>query len=67
MFRLAYRNFGDHEAMVVTHAVTSGTSVGMRWYELRPSGGSLERLPAGNLCAERHVPLDGLDRDGPFG
>src|SRR5207237_3648316 len=38
MYRLAYRNFGDHEAMVVTHAVTSGTSVGMRWYELRPSG-----------------------------
>lgn len=41
MWRLAYRNFGDHEAMVVSHAVTAGTSVGMRWYELRPSSGSL--------------------------
>ena len=39
MYRLAYRNFGDHESLVVTHSVTAGSSVGMRWYELRsPSG-----------------------------
>ena len=36
MYRLAYRNFGDHEAMVVNHSVTAGSSVGVRWYELRP-------------------------------
>jgi hypothetical protein len=35
MYRLAYRNFGDHEAVVVNHSVTSGSSVGVRWYELR--------------------------------
>src|SRR4029079_16463140 len=35
MYRAAYRNFGDHEALVVNHAVTAGTSVGLRWYELR--------------------------------
>jgi hypothetical protein len=35
MYRLAYRNFGDHESLVVNHAVTAGTSVGTRWYELR--------------------------------
>ncbi|MGB9075095.1 MAG: hypothetical protein WCC22_20840 [Terriglobales bacterium] len=35
MYRLAYRNFGDHEAMVVNHSVTSGSSVGPRWYEIR--------------------------------
>ena len=35
MYRLAYRNFGDHEALVVNHSVTAGTSVGVRWYELR--------------------------------
>ncbi len=35
MFRLAYRNFGDHESLVVNHSVTAGTSVGVRWYELR--------------------------------
>ena len=35
MYRLAFRNFGDHEAMVVNHSVTAGSSVGVRWYELR--------------------------------
>lgn len=35
MYRLAYRNFGDHESLVVNHSVTAGTSVGVRWYELR--------------------------------
>ena len=35
MFRLAYRNFSDHEALVVTHSVTAGSSVGARWYEIR--------------------------------
>ena len=44
MFRNAYRNFGDHEAMVFSHAVGgSGKAVASeRWYELRstPPGGS---------------------------
>ena len=42
MHRLAYRNFGDHEALVVNHSVTAGSSVGVRWYELRnPNGATL--------------------------
>ncbi len=35
MLRLAYRNFGDHESLVTNHSVTAGSSVGVRWYELR--------------------------------
>jgi hypothetical protein len=35
MYRLAYRNFGGYEAMVVNQSVTAGTSVGIRWYEIR--------------------------------
>jgi hypothetical protein len=35
MYRLAYRNFGDHEALVINESVTSGSSVGPRWYEIR--------------------------------
>jgi hypothetical protein len=36
MYRVAYRRFADgHEALVVSHAVTAGKSVGIRWYELR--------------------------------
>jgi hypothetical protein len=39
-FRLAYRNFGDHESLVVNHSVTSGSSVGVRWYEIRSPNGT---------------------------
>jgi hypothetical protein len=40
MYRLAYRNFGDHESLVVNHSVTAGSSVGVRWYELRSPNGT---------------------------
>jgi hypothetical protein len=35
MDRLAYRNLGDHESLVVNHSVTAGSVIGPRWYELR--------------------------------
>src|SRR5258707_8819277 len=35
MFRLAYRNFGDHESLVVNHTIKAGTVAGGRWYEIR--------------------------------
>jgi hypothetical protein len=38
MYRLAYRNFGDHEALVVNHSITAGSSAGLRWYEIRNPG-----------------------------
>ena len=42
MYRLAYRNLGDHEAMVVTHSVkpggTGGAVSAVRWYEVRSPG-----------------------------
>jgi len=41
MYRLAYRHFnGDHQTWLVSHAVTAGTSVGERWYELRAAENS---------------------------
>ncbi|HKP17040.1 MAG TPA: hypothetical protein VJT84_01085, partial [Gaiellaceae bacterium] len=36
MYRLAYRNFGDHESLVATHSVAAG----IRWYELQNPGGT---------------------------
>jgi hypothetical protein len=39
MYRLSYRNFVDHEALVINHSVTSGSGVGVRWYELRNATG----------------------------
>lgn len=40
MYRLEYRNFGSYESLVVDHSITSGSSVGMRWYEIRSPGGT---------------------------
>ena len=40
MYRLAYRNFGGHESLVTDQSVTAGSSVGVRWYEFRLSGGN---------------------------
>jgi hypothetical protein len=39
MYRLSYRRFADHEALVINHSVTSGTGSGIRWYELRSANG----------------------------
>jgi hypothetical protein len=38
-YRLSYRNLGTREALVINHAVTSGTSTGIRWYELSNATG----------------------------
>src|SRR5262249_10279900 len=40
MYRLAYRNFGDHESLVVNHSVTAGTGGGVRWYEIQNPNGT---------------------------
>jgi uncharacterized repeat protein (TIGR01451 family) len=43
MYRLAYRNFGDHESLVFTQTVEAADfddHAGIRWYELRRSGGA---------------------------
>ncbi|HEV7522733.1 MAG TPA: hypothetical protein VGP89_16640 [Candidatus Angelobacter sp.] len=40
MYRLAYRNFGNHESLAVNHSVTAGTSGGVRWYEIQNPAGT---------------------------
>ena len=41
MYRAAYRRFASGQQSIVTnHAVTAGTSVGVRWYEIRLDGSS---------------------------
>ncbi len=41
MYRLAYRNYGSYQSLVVTHTadVDGADQAGVRWYELRDSGG----------------------------
>jgi hypothetical protein len=38
MFRLAYRNLGTHESLVVNHTIEGGAMAGARWYEIRSPG-----------------------------
>jgi len=40
MYRLQYRNFGDHRSMVTNHTVdvNGADHAGVRWYELRNTG-----------------------------
>lgn len=53
MYRMAYRNFGDHEAMVVNHSVTAGRrSVGLRWYEVRDPNGSATLFQQGTFAPD---------------
>ena len=41
MYRLAYRNFGAYESIVVNHSIATGTgNVGVRWYEIRNPAGN---------------------------
>jgi hypothetical protein len=35
MFRLGYRNFGDHESLVGNYTVSSGGVAAVRWFEFR--------------------------------
>ena len=52
MYRLAYRNFGDHESLVVNHSVAVGQGLGVRWYELRGNGASLAVYQQGTYAPD---------------
>ena len=52
MFRLAYRNLGDHEALVVNHTVVAGNSTGVRWYELRDPAGTPSIFQQGTFAPD---------------
>ncbi len=72
MWRLAYRNFGTHESMVVTHTVDKGSGkAGVRWYELRnPSTRVRTRQsgtyvgPTSNDAIDRWMASAALDASG---
>jgi hypothetical protein len=40
MYRLAYRNFGTSDSLLVNHAVDVGGHSAVRWYEIKTPGGS---------------------------
>jgi hypothetical protein len=53
MNRLQYRNSGVYESMVVNHTVDVGSDhAGIRWYELRKSGGTWSILQQGTYAPD---------------
>jgi hypothetical protein len=70
MFRVAYRNFGDHESLVVNHATTAGAGVGIRWYELRTRGDGVDIVKQGTFApdsASRWMGGIATDKAGDIG
>ena len=59
MARLQYRNFGDHESMVVNQTVDAdgNNRAGVRWYEFRRTGGAWSIYQQGT-----YGPVDGVNR-----
>ncbi|HYP38757.1 MAG TPA: S-layer homology domain-containing protein [Chloroflexia bacterium] len=58
MWRLAYRNFGTHDSVVVNHTVDAGGDrAGVRWYEIR----NLNTAPTVQQQGT-YAPADGLHR-----
>ena len=59
MFRLAYRNFGSHQSLVLNHTVdvNGANRAGIRWYELRDTGSGW-----GIHQQNTYAPADGLHR-----
>ena len=57
MYRLAYRNFGSYDALVVTHSVSSGGISGVRWYEVRNPNSAATLFQQGTFA-----PADGVYR-----
>ena len=57
MFRLVYRNFGDHESLVLNHSVIADVRIGVRWYEVRNLSATPSIFQQGTFA-----PLDQLYR-----
>jgi hypothetical protein len=69
MNRLQYRNFGDHETLVTNHTVDADGSghAGVRWYELRRSGGAWAIYQQGTYAPDgdhRWMGSAAMDRGG---
>ena len=59
MYRLQFRQFGDHWSMVTNHTVNAGNNIaGIRWYELRKAGSN----PWGVYQQSTYAPPDTTSR-----
>ena len=60
MYRAAYRNFGDHEALVATHTVAhviqkkKAIGAALRWYEIRGLSTAPSIYQQGTYAPDEH-------------
>src|SRR5207245_3255994 len=52
MYRNSYRNFGDPEAVLVSHSVDAGSRGGVRWYEIRSPNSSPTKFQDGTFAPD---------------
>jgi hypothetical protein len=73
MHRLAYRNFGTHEALVANHTIRTGGTGGavsaVRWYEIRNPGSvpvvfQHGRVGGGTIPVSRWMGSIAMDKNG---
>ncbi len=72
MYRLQYRNFGTHEALVVNHTVDvdGADHAGVRWYEIRNPGSVPVIFQQGTYAPDpdhRWMASVAMDKDGNIG
>ncbi len=70
MYRFAYRNFGDHEALVTNHTVIAGSGTGIRWYEIRTPGATPSLFQQGTYAPDNNFRWMGsvaMDQMGNIG
>ena len=70
MYRLAYRNFGDHESIVANHTVSAGSNTGVRWYEVRNLAGTPTVYQQGTFTPDsdsRWMASIAMDKSGNIG
>ena len=70
MYRVAYRNFGSYQSMLIAHSVDTGSSsgnTGIRWYELQNSGNGFVLSQQGTYAPDssyRWMPSIAQDQNG---
>jgi hypothetical protein len=69
MWRLQYRNFGTHETLVANHTVDADNTdhAGVRWYELRRTGGGWSIFQQSTYAPDathRWMGSIAMDKDG---
>jgi hypothetical protein len=66
MYRLSYRNFGDHTTLLVSHSVVAGSSGGARWYEIHDPETSPTVYQSGTFAPDssyRWMPSVAMDQN----